>query len=387
MIETLQSLLQGFLDWLAQVILPDWNDVITWIPALLMGLVGLILLLVLAAWWRSREVNRPRLIGRVREGAPPPGTHLPGPSKWPFVIPVGAVVLFASLVLHPDRAPNPVIDPDTGQIVTGPTPDVGGLVNLPLLGLGLAVVLVGIVGWYLDARREWRRAEDPTWSAAPALEPGPEPTPPPGVHLPGPSPWPFLAPIALAVFMFGIVFSFWFVLGGLAMAIVAIAGWYRDAGREWRGTEEGHAPPHYEARSAISGRLVSLYALIAAVSLGFFFAPNYIAWVNPVPTLAPAASLSANLKITAVSVLGFDTQSLTVPADTPLTVEFDNPDAGVQHNFAIYTSSDLATALFEGERITGPAKATYQVPPIPKGTYHFVCDVHPQTMTGTLTSQ
>ncbi len=88
-----------------------------------------------------------------------------------------------------------------------------------------------------------------------------------------------------------------------------------------------------------------------------------------------------------IRVLGFDTQSLTVPADMPLTVEFDNPDAGVQHNFAIYTSSDLATALFQGEIITGPAKITYQVPPIPKGTYHFVCDVHPQTMTGTLTSQ
>src|SRR3970040_704001 len=127
MIETLQSLLQGFLDWLAQVILPDWNDVITWIPALLMGLVGVLLLLGLAAWGGGRAGNRPRLIGRVREGAPPPGTPLPGPSKWPFVIPVGAVVLFASLVLHPDRAPNPVIDPDTGQIVTGPAPGVGRL--------------------------------------------------------------------------------------------------------------------------------------------------------------------------------------------------------------------------------------------------------------------
>src|SRR3972149_6012709 len=105
MIETLQSLLQGFLDWLPPGIPPARND------------------------------------GRTRVPALPPG-----PSKWPFVIPVGAVVLFASLVLHPDRAPNPVIDPDTGQIVTGPTPDVGGLVNLPLLGRGLAVVLVGIVG-------------------------------------------------------------------------------------------------------------------------------------------------------------------------------------------------------------------------------------------------
>src|SRR3972149_3355989 len=178
MIETLQSLLQGFLDWLAQVILPDWNDVITWIPALLLVLVGLILLFVVAAWWRSREVNRPRLIGRVREGVPPPGTHLPGPSKWPFVIPVGAVVLSASLLLPPDRAPNPAIDPDTGQIVTGPTPDVGGLVNLPLLGLGLAVVLVGIVGWYLDARREWRRGGGPAGGPAPAPRTG-APAPPP----------------------------------------------------------------------------------------------------------------------------------------------------------------------------------------------------------------
>lgn len=387
MIETLRSLFQGFLDWLAQVILPDWSDVIRWIPALLLGLLGLVLLPIAAAWWRNGKANRPRLIPRLREGDPPPGTHLPGPSKWPFLIPVGAVFFFASLVFHPDRAPNPVIDPSTGQISTGPAPAIGGLFNLPLLGIGLAIVLVGIAGWFLDAGREWRRAEDPTWSPAPAPEPEAEPAPPPGVHLPGPSPWPFLAPIALAVLMFGFVFSPWFVLGGLAMAVVAIAGWYGDAGREWRGTEEGHAPPHYEARTAISGRLVTLYALIAAVSLGLVFAPNYIAWVNSAPGTAPAASLSPDQKITAVSVLGFDTQSLTVPADTPLTIAFDNPQAGVQHNFAIYTASDLATALFQGERITGPAKTTYQVPPIPKGTYHFVCDVHPQTMTGTLTSQ
>src|SRR3972149_3517645 len=108
MIETLQSLLQGFLDWLPPGILPGRNDRMNWVPALRRGLPWLLLLFVVAAWWRSREVNRPRLIGRVREGVPPPGTHLPGPSKWPFVIPVGAVVLFASLVLHPDRAPNPV---------------------------------------------------------------------------------------------------------------------------------------------------------------------------------------------------------------------------------------------------------------------------------------
>jgi plastocyanin len=56
----------------------------------------------------------------------------------------------------------------------------------------------------------------------------------------------------------------------------------------------------------------------------------------------------------------------------------------VPHNIAIYTDSSLSEALFQGEIVTGPATAQYEVPPEPAGEYYFQCDVHP-TMNGTVT--
>jgi len=64
-------------------------------------------------------------------------------------------------------------------------------------------------------------------------------------------------------------------------------------------------------------------------------------------------------------------------ADTAATIAFDNLDAGVQHNVSIYEDETLASPLFQGELITGPAKTEYQIPPLPAGEYYFVCDVHP----------
>ncbi len=79
----------------------------------------------------------------------------------------------------------------------------------------------------------------------------------------------------------------------------------------------------------------------------------------------------------------FDTSTLSWPADSDVTLSFDNRDpvdvAG-PHNVAVY---DGETALFTGELVEGPATVDYAVPPMPAGSYEFRCDVHP-TMAGTV---
>lgn len=85
------------------------------------------------------------------------------------------------------------------------------------------------------------------------------------------------------------------------------------------------------------------------------------------------------------SGLSFDTDALTIPANTPSSLELDNRDAGTSHNIAIYPSStDLSTPLFRGDVITGPGTTTYHIPPLDPGTYYFHCDVHP-AMSGSVT--
>jgi plastocyanin len=81
--------------------------------------------------------------------------------------------------------------------------------------------------------------------------------------------------------------------------------------------------------------------------------------------------------------LAFDTSEIDLPADAPSTITFDNQDAGVQHNIAIYNDSSLGEVLFTGEIVTGPATAEYQVQALTAGEYYFHCDVHPN-MNGSV---
>ena len=49
--------------------------------------------------------------------------------------------------------------------------------------------------------------------------------------------------------------------------------------------------------------------------------------------------------------LAFDTATIELEP-VPSTITFENRDAGVQHNIAIYADSSLADELFNGELIT-----------------------------------
>jgi len=96
----------------------------------------------------------------------------------------------------------------------------------------------------------------------------------------------------------------------------------------------------------------------------------------------PAAPGGGGARVTvAAQGLQFDTGRIELPAGAPSTIHFENNDPGIQHNIAIFTDSSLATNLFRGEIVTGPAAVDYRIPPLEPGTYYFHCDVHP-TMSG-----
>lgn len=97
-----------------------------------------------------------------------------------------------------------------------------------------------------------------------------------------------------------------------------------------------------------------------------------------------AAAGGATISLTAQNV-AFDTKELSAPAGQPFTVAFDNKDAGIPHNFAIYTDKSASNNLFRGDTVNGPGTATYSVPALPPGTYYFQCDIHPTIMNGTFT--
>src|SRR5688572_7531109 len=127
------------LDLLAKIITPDWSDVISWLPLMTAALIVLTLAFVAYVWLRNIGLSRSRAPRRL--AVSPPGIHMPGPSRWPFVIPVGATLILFGLAIRPTDS--------TGQ-VTAP-------VNLPVLLAGLGVTAVAVVGWLRDAMREWRR--------------------------------------------------------------------------------------------------------------------------------------------------------------------------------------------------------------------------------------
>ena len=107
---------------------------------------------------------------------------------------------------------------------------------------------------------------------------------------------------------------------------------------------------------------------------------------SPAPSGGPAPSgqpAGPTLAISALNI-AFDTASLSAPADTPFKIDFDNQDPSVPHNVAIHEGSPTGPEVWKGEIFPGPAKKTYDVPPLAAGTYGFLCTVHPN-MTGTLT--
>jgi plastocyanin len=109
---------------------------------------------------------------------------------------------------------------------------------------------------------------------------------------------------------------------------------------------------------------------------------------TPTPEATPTATTTPALNSTVDLVaqnLAFSQSEITVQAGALVTVNFNNMDTGIPHNFAVYTDASASTPIFQGAIVTGPTTTTYTfTAPSAPGSYFFRCDVHPE-MTGTFT--
>lgn len=145
------------------------------------------------------------------------------------------------------------------------------------------------------------------------------------------------------------------------------------------GGSKAVSPEEYgEALSAPRGLVIAVigFAGLAVILFLMLFKPDLaMAPDTPEPPEGPpAASLAA-------TELAFDIDRLAVPAGREFGLKFEN-DSPLPHNVSIRDSG--GDALFTGETFTGPRTVTYAVPELDAGSYTFVCDVHPEQMTGTL---
>jgi plastocyanin len=103
------------------------------------------------------------------------------------------------------------------------------------------------------------------------------------------------------------------------------------------------------------------------------------------PDAVPPASFDPKSPTLAAEGIAFDTAELTVPADRPFTLVFQNRDQ-LSHNVSIDTDATGHDRRFDGDVVTGPATRWYAVPALPPGTYVFVCVLH-SNMTGRLVAK
>jgi len=115
---------------------------------------------------------------------------------------------------------------------------------------------------------------------------------------------------------------------------------------------------------------------------------------TPTPTIAPTPTPTPTPTGTPQSVtinliaknIAFNMSTITVPAGASVTVNFDNQDSGIPHNFAVYENltGGGTKAIFVGGVIAGPKQITYHfTAPSASGSYFFECDIHPTIMNGS----
>ena len=113
--------------------------------------------------------------------------------------------------------------------------------------------------------------------------------------------------------------------------------------------------------------------------------------IQPSPSGSPSPS-APTTPVTAATLIAksisWNLNQLLFKANSSVTVTVDNQDAGVPHNFGIWTDPNRVQKEIYVPKsdVTGPNKLDYVIPPLKAGTYYFECDIH-KNMNGTLKVQ
>jgi plastocyanin len=368
----MQELWDRILDFIGQLVIPDWGGLVAIVPLALAAMV--VLYLIWVGWRYATAGPRTRAIPPVPP-AGPPGAHTPQPSFAPIILAGGVMAVFAAMV-------------------------VGGGVAI---ALGLAALTLGLLYWGREAIADYLHIEP---VATPTLPVPVHAGPPPGVHIPVPSFRPALGAYATFVIFLGLAIgpaadpetgdlTGWpaLLIAGAIMLAIALIGWLGDFRREYRTTEAAdHGEPHHEAAPSVPKGTIALFAAITlaagCVQLGIIppGGDGGSAAASPSPGASPSAAASeappADVTVVAENI-AFVTPEVQVPADRPFKLAFQNNDEGVDHNVRIKDAG--GAVVFDGEIFKGIAEKVYDVPALAAGSYPFDCKVHPN-MTGTMTA-
>lgn len=134
------------------------------------------------------------------------------------------------------------------------------------------------------------------------------------------------------------------------------------------------------ARSPVQGTPASQPTAAASPASG---TPASQATGTPQGTATSGGGGGSTVSIAASNIL-FDKTKLAASAGT-VKIEFDNKDGGIPHNFNVFDGKDATGKSLGATAIeAGPTKQELTIE-LKAGSYYFQCDVHPTTMSGTLT--
>lgn len=188
------------------------------------------------------------------------------------------------------------------------------------------------------------------------------------------------------------------VAGGLIVAVIGLDRLVRSR----RALEAAPPPEAVEeeeevvagigvGRAPVPRWLYGFYVLIPAFA--FLYVVNNVA-LRPAAEEKPEESAEPTGPqdewTIVASGIKFDKDTLTVPAETEVTVTFDNQDTGVPHDFTVWeteaaaTANDTSKQLVKSNQIAGGAEDEVSFNSDGAGELYFNCTIHPTSMFGTV---